>query len=462
MFELLVLTTGLVLAISWVVAYLRSRDALQPLIYIAPMMAFQYVVRPWQLYQQGELQRLLPAMWMLELSAFVHLLGVIAFCLGCMPSKRAPTGPALWRSFLTPVARQNIVRLAIVLGCISAFFFYYSVLGVGGISHAFGRPKGGGLRLASGYFGEAIGLCVPAIVLLLFAWRKERLRSHQWALIAFLASPYLLTGFLGTRRGPTFMILGAMAFTWFLVRSGKPRLLRVVGTVVMICFVVVFLFMNRPRLYIGSQEPLDWTAPWRFLTGKVGASEGDDYVVASANVAVRHHTGKFGWGRSLLITFLVRPIPKQLWPTKYDDATAFLFSPSEVITSEEIQDLMGWVPASGSAVGGVADLFREFSWGCAFAMYLYGLFYRTVWQRARRQQGIWMILYVIAASLSIYIPTQSMSAVFHRFLFLSIPLALLWRMVVGPFTYRASTVNTESLGRVIMCPRELASGTFAK
>ena len=458
MFEPLILLTGLVLITAWGVTYWRCRDALHPLMYIAPLMAFQYVVRPWQLYSQGELQRFFPATWMLELSALVHFLGVVGFCLGCLPPRNPVRGPVIWRTFITPTARRNLIRLAIVLGCISAFFFYYSVFGAGGITKAFGRPKGGGIRLASGYFGEAIGLCLPAIVLLLFAWRKEKLRLPQWLLIIFLASPYLLTGFLGTRRGPTFMILGGMAFTWFLVRSSRPRLVKVVGTVLMIAFIVVLLFTNRSRWYIGSPEPIDWSAPWRFLTGKAGASEGDDYVVATANIAVRYHTGKFGWGRSLLITFFVRPIPKQLWPTKYQDAAEFLFSPREAVTSEDMRDLVGWVPASGSAIGGVADLFREFSWGSALAMFLYGLFYRIVWQRAREYQGFWMILYITAASLSIYIPTQSMSAVFHRFLFLSIPLAALWRAFIGPFTYQAAPPGPqwyhvqESAKRIFVAP----------
>ena len=432
MFEICVIATGFVLAASWLLAYCRTRDALHPLIYIAPMMAFQYVVRPWQLYSQGELQRLLPHDWILELGALVHLVGVIGFCWGAFPKAREINSQPVWRAILTPQARQNIARLAIVLGIISCFFFYYSVFGAGGITKAFGRPKGDGIRLASGYFGEAIGLCVPAVVLLLLAWQRRKLGLYEWGLISILASPYLLTGILGTRRGPAFMILGAMAFAWFLVRTSRPKLFRVVSTVLLICLVVVFVFTNRPRLYVGSPEPIDWSAPWRFLTGKSGASEGDDYVVALANIAVVHSTGKFGWGRDLLITFFVRPIPRQLWPTQYEDARRFLFSEREIVTSQDFLDTVGWVPAAGSAIGGVADLFRQFSWGVLLAMYLYGRFYGFVWNKARSQQGIWLIIYIIAASLSIYIPTQSMSAVFHRFLFLIIPLVIIWKVLIEP------------------------------
>ncbi|HPU07954.1 MAG TPA: hypothetical protein PLO20_15565 [Thermogutta sp.] len=460
MFEPLIVLTVLVLATAWLIAYGRCRDALHPLIYIAPLMAFQYAVRPWQLYQQGELQRLLQESWMLELSAFVHFLGVTAFCVGCVPPKRTLSAPALWRTFMTPAAKRNLVRLAVGLGCISTFFYYYSIIGVGGLAVAYGRPKGGGLRLASGYFGEAIGLCVPAVVLLLMAWRKDKLRLQHFGLITFLASPYLLTGFLGSRRGPTFMILGAMVFTWFLVRRSRTSVWRVVSSVFLISLVVVFLFTNRPRLYLGSPEPIDWSAPWRFLTGKTGASEGDDYVVATANVVVYSQTGKYHWGRRMITTFLIRPIPKQLWPGKYQDAKKLMYSEQELVTSEDYQELLGWIPSTGSAIGGVADLFTEFSWGCVVAMYLYGWFYRFIWQKARLQQGVWMILYIIAASLCIYIPTQSMSAVFHRFLFLSVPLTALWWTFVGPLTHRIPITGRRGFSRTIHLSHPLVrSGT---
>lgn len=435
MFELLLGLTGCLLAGYWLWSYGRCRDALQPAIYILPMMAYQYVVRPWFLYQNGQLQRFFEGSAALELSALVHLVGVWGFCAGCLPKgatqRAAPTSTIP----LSAQARQNLMRIALVLGCIALGLYYYSLVEGGGILKAFGRPKGGGARLASGYFAEAIGLCLPALVLLFLAWRHQRMHLGHWAIVLLLASPYLLTGFLGTRRGPTFMVLGGMAFTWFLVRAGKVGILRVLGAVGFVSLVAVVLFTNRPRLYIGSEQPLDWSAPWQYLRG-LEASEGDDYVVATAHIATCHGTGKFGWGRRFLITYLVRPIPKQLWPTKYQDANRWLFGEEGGLSAQDFAAQLGWTPAAGSATGGVADVFREFSWLTPVAMYFYGMFFRVVWYGARTRQGVWILLYVLAASLSIYVPTQSASAVFHRFLFLSVPLVLLWHGMIRPYMRR--------------------------
>ncbi len=435
MFELLLLLTAVVLAITWLGSYLRTRDALHPAIYILPMMGVQYVMRPWFLYQNNAIQPFFPRDSYLETAAFVHLLGVVAFSLGCFPRRRDLVSRPLWQTVLTLQARQNLVRLAVIFGLISTLVYYYSVFAVGGISVAYGRPKGGGLPLPSGYLGEAIGLCVPAVILLLFAWRGSALRFTHWLLIFFFASPYLLTGFLGTRRGPTFLILAAMAFTWFLVYRQRVRLIRVLATVGFIGLLVLILFTNRPRVYLGSQEKIETDLVLDFLMPQQ-ASPGDDYVCACGAITMAQQTGKYGWGRNMIITFLIRPIPKQLWPTKYQDAQRMLFGSHGGGASLTYREVLGWEPHAGSAIGGVADLFREFSWFVIVAMYLYGAFYRALWTRARASGGIWIVLYIYAAGLSIYIPTQSMSAVFHRFLFMSVPTVLLWHWLIMPWILR--------------------------
>lgn len=433
MVEPLLFVTGLVLLATWLFSYAKTKDALHPAIFILPMMGYQYVVRPGLLYSRGQIQEFFPDESMLELSAFVHFIGVVGFCLGLLPGKGMALNSRRFVDVLRdPQTRQNLIRLGLVLGAISVVLYWYSVLWVGGVGVAYGRAKGGGMRYQSGYISEAIGLCVPAIILLFMAWRKQRLTLSQWALVGLMASPYLLTGFLGSRRGPTFMILAAMAFSWFLIRHRRVKIYQVVATIVFICICVVFLFVNRPRLYIGSKEGLRFNDVFSFLSAE-GTSTGDDYVAATALINVHHSKQKWGWGRGLVVTFLIRPIPKQFWPTKYQDAQGVLYSEREMVTPEDYLDTVGWIPPSGRAVGGVADLFKEFYWFVPCVMFLYGRFYRLLWQKARLQGGVWTCFYILGASLSIYIPTQSMSAVFHRFLYLSVFLSVFWKLFVGPF-----------------------------
>jgi hypothetical protein len=90
---------------------------------------------------------------------------------------------------------------------------------------------------------------------------------------------------------------------------------------------------------------------------------------------------------------------------------------------------VGWIPLRGSAAGFITDLFLEFSWGALLFCYLLGRFYGALWRKAATLGGVWTLLFIEAAALSVYIPTQSVSAVFHRFLFMTIPTLLLWKLM---------------------------------
>jgi hypothetical protein len=74
---------------------------------------------------------------------------------------------------------------------------------------------------------------------------------------------------------------------------------------------------------------------------------------------------------------------------------------------------------------------------------LFGCFFRVLWRKAAVAKGLWIVLYLEAAALSIYVPTQSVSAVLHRFLFMAIGSALLWKTVVGPLIARARRRHAE-------------------
>jgi hypothetical protein len=82
-------------------------------------------------------------------------------------------------------------------------------------------------------------------------------------------------------------------------------------------------------------------------------------------------------------------------------------------------------------VGFTADLFLEFSWGGLIGCLLLGTFYGGLWRRAKQFGGLWVLLYIEAAALSVYVPTQSVSAVLHRFLFMFVPTLIFWHMLVA-------------------------------
>ncbi|NMC20981.1 MAG: oligosaccharide repeat unit polymerase [Thermogutta sp.] len=345
------------------------------------------------------------------------------------------------RYFLSPEGEKALTRIAVIFAIIASAAYYLQVFGQGGFSGVYGRAKGY-LAFSSGYLAEATGLAVPAAILLVFAWRRERWSLWRWVVVLAAISPVLLHAILGARRGPAFLSLGGLAFAWFLFRARRPRIVPVLLTVGVICFVVVFLFVNRPRIYIGSNKALSVTDAFAFLTPSE-TEAGDDYLVATGAITVSHETGRHGWGRNYLITFLIRPIPKQLWPTKYQDAHRFFFGNSPPSGAENYREILGWEPPAGSASGAFADLYREFALLFVLAAYLYGAFFNLLWRRARIQHGVWLVLFTLAAALSIYVPTQSVSAVFHRFLFAGIPTVILWKAVIPERRVPGSSVRAK-------------------
>lgn len=369
-FTLLLALTSVCIAITSIASYWRTRDALHPAVFIGPMLFYQFVYRPWLLFEDGKLQEFFQNPAHLEYGAFIHLIGIAGFCLGVLPKRFSAHELSSGRYVLTPEGQRALVRLAVILAIVASIAYYWQVFAQGGFLSVYSKPKAY-LAFQSGYFAEATGLAIPAAILLIWAWRSERWTVWRWLAVISAVSPVLLHGLLGARRGPTFLVLGGLAFAWFFFRKRHPRILTVFLSTAAICFVVIFLFVNRPRIYIGSPEP-PRVADVVTYVSKPEAGPGDDYVVATAKITMAHHIGRYGWGRNFLILFFVRPIPKQWWPTKYIDAQRFLYGRSESGQGVSYQELLGWEPAAGSATGAFADLYCEFSFFVVLAAYVYG------------------------------------------------------------------------------------------
>ena len=102
------------------------------------------------------------------------------------------------------------------------------------------------------------------------------------------------------------------------------------------------------------------------------------------------------------------------------------------IPDREWWRMLGWIPARGSACGFIADFYTEFSGGAVLGCLLLGMFYGRLWRNATLRGGFWTVLYIVAAALSIYVPTQSVSAFAYRFLFISVLTFAAWRIAIKP------------------------------
>ena len=154
---------------------------------------------------------------------------------------------------------------------------------------------------------------------------------------------------------------------------------------------------------------------------------GHFYVYGAGSILTTRYHQNYYWGKRYAVTLLVRPIPKQIWPTKYEDTMG---EETNSIKMSRWKETMRWEYLTGSACGIVSDSYMEFGLGCLLICYLMGSFLNFCWRKHRIEGEFWTIFYSFACILGIYLPTQSLSAFWHRFLFMSIPTAIIWRLYI--------------------------------
>jgi oligosaccharide repeat unit polymerase len=447
MFELLLILTALVIAMAMWEGYLRTRDALMPMIVFGPMLAFTYVYSPAMLMYHGQLERFFPDLAQLEHVARVNLLGVGLFCFGCVAASRRVRGTLNWGGVLEQITldertRARLFNMACVFGSIAVAGFAYMVYDSGGPWAVFSRAKPF-LRAASGVIGEMPMLAYPAIMLLAITLRGRKIRLEHVMLVLFFASPHLIMASLGGRRGPAFLILSALVMSWYVARDRRPSLRMVVGMVVCLGVLMLFLASNRRNLYLGSERDVDTQAFSEGLVVGEGSS-GQEFIYASGMMLSAEQLDHFYWGRRYFTLLFVRPIPKFVWPTKYEDLGLgwMVNEPGTAGLSDSVWlRAVGFMPMRGSAGGFIADAFIEFWWFGVIVCYLIGRLYGYCWTRSVLAGQIWTVIYVELLVLSVYLPAQSVGAWLYRALLLIVPTWILWQRVVVPRQRQAASTG---------------------
>ena len=432
-FLLLTYLTGGIALGAVCLAYMRSRDTFHPMIYLGLMLFALYCSLPLQLFSsnpEGVLSYL--SIQHLEFVQTLNLLGVVSICAGVLSGDRALRLPK--RNLLTlelpPTINNRLKKAAIFLGFLGVLSFVYTIANVGGLAGAYGRSYGGG-SAASGWVRDGVFLTLPALLWFMTVHRKQRLLKTDWALVMIFASPHIIQGLLGARRGPTAMIIIALVVGWYLIRSCRPSLIQVIIGGAILGFLMLFLVSNRDQIYIGSDLNFDYdtTAIVEEVSG------GNEFIYGGGAVVNANLRNKYFWGRRYFTVFFIRPIPKQLWPTKYRDSSVFLGIPSIEqnlgVGADEFTETLGWAGSVGAAPGIIADMWIEFSWLFLMALYLIGWAYGTVWQRAVTKGNLWIPVYTLMTALSVYLITQTLEAMAFRFLMTSVGSWLIWRYGVS-------------------------------
>lgn len=431
---------GLMLLAAMWHAYVTTRDPLHPLIYLAPLCLYSYSLKPIMLDYIGMMEAFFEPDQRYY-GQLVNALGLAAFCLASLyhanrVQRARVSGSAIKADFdqvLTPVARERVLAIAWLLGGVAVGTYWIMIISVGGVEVVYGEVKGG-ITTASGYVNEMPMLCLCAIGMLYLAWTRQRFTIGRVLLLLVMGSPLIVHGLLGSRRGPTFMVISALLIGGYLVSPRRPKLITVFSAVAFLGTLILFLVSNRDRIFIGSRAIDEWTTGTARQVQDL--SVGDDWVHSTGTIITSRDTHTHFWGTRILVNLFVRPIPKQIWPDKYiDTGFGWLEGQEDMLgmTDNEWRNSLGWVPARGAAAGMVADLYLEFAWLGILGCWGIGWVYSWLWQNMVLRRGIWSLLYMYAAILSIYVPTQNVTdAWIYRLIMLSVPTIILWRLLVQP------------------------------
>ena len=433
--------TALVIVVPALIAFLRHRDPLHPAVVLAPLLFYGYVYDPWTIMQAGNLEKAFPDPGKLTPVLALNVLGCAMMILGCLVGTRRLIG---WRAnphhavLQAPpdlAQRRHIVRIALVMATIAVAIYFHAIHEAGGIAKVFGRSKGG-VYFSSGYLGEAIMLGLPAVVLLGWMWQGRKISLLHIGVALMCVSPQLLQGTLGGRRGPLFLALSALVFAWMLSRTRRVPLKVLAPVFGLILLSVIFVWSQRQHLYLGSENA---EVKVEELVDRLAGEEefvlGNTYVFGSGQVLASDFSNTHFWGRRIFVTLFVRPIPSFLWPSKYQDTNAvwtFEDRPVGGMSKLDWYRSVGWIPINGSAGGAISDLFVEFSWGAVLACFGFGWGLGWLWMQKCLGRPLFGLLFFEAMMLTVYIPTQSFSAWYHRFFILAVPTWLAWKYLIEP------------------------------
>jgi hypothetical protein len=443
MHDVLLPLTAAAIGVSAWIGYRRTRDALMPLVLFGPMLLYAYAYSPAMLLSSGDLQYYIADPARVAFVATVNLMFVGLFCAGCVSASRPAARMQRQEGVIEHAAldsrtRGQLLTAAWLFGAAALAAFWYMVALGGGFVELFSRPKPF-LAPPSGYVGEMPMLALPAILLLAMSLRGRKIRIRHVMLALVFALPHLVMASFGGRRGPAFVILFTLVLSWYIARVRRPSLRAVTGTAIVAGVFMLFLVSNRQNLYLGSDQDVDMQAFRDRLLVSEG-SGGQEFIYSTGLILTADHHERFYWGRRYLATVFVRPIPRHVWPGKYDDLGLgwLVDQPGSAGFSDgDWREAVGFPPLSGSAGGFVADAFVELWWLGALACYLIGRLYGWCWTRSARLGGLWTVVYVELVILSVYLVSQSVGAWLYRALLLVGPTWILWKLVVLPVERRA-------------------------
>lgn len=444
MFALLCILTGLSICFAAGCAYLWWCDALHPTIIVALPFTFLLSVSPLTLNANNGLESFFDADQLVRIQR-VYFLSVICFSVGLLsvsPNLRRAKVHRRSASALSQAGRRRLYQVAVVLGLVAVAAYLYMIHNVGGFVEAYSRVKGGG-RAGSGYVGEAILFAFPAVLAIAVCRRAEgrTVRLTDAILAVVFMSPHLIQGTFGGRRGPLFLALATLFLAWTIARGRRASLRQIALGIGAAGLSMLFVWSQRQHVYVGSEGEIEVSRLWDVVAPEE-VTAGNTYVTSGAHMLSADYHQTFYWGYRYFVTFFVRPIPRQLWPTKYEDMGAtWVYRLEDEAEAIQLMNAIGFSTPGGAAMPSIADAYLEFSWGVLPFFLVLGWVFAKTWSLHRAKGGEWTIVYAVMLALSVYLASQSVSAWAHRLLFIAVPTLLIWKYWIN-VTPRARRVSS--------------------
>jgi oligosaccharide repeat unit polymerase len=361
---------------------------------------------------------------------FIVCLGVFALLSGSLAvniPERPRSQEIIFNVPSTP--DRFLFNFGVAIGIFGVLAFYVAIFEIGGFEKAYGSSYGGGWS-ESGWVREASVFSVSGLLLIIAS--NARKRAVQKVIFSIIfASPFLIHSFLGARRSPFFLLAISATFLWYASKGKRPSIAIALGGALMICLTMLFLVVNRDNIYLGSNANLNLDAAnyLNLLYGEEGSSrnEGNEYIVSAGLINYANSAGKFYFMGRLATVLLIRPIPKQFWPTKYVDASKLFGVPDfetagMYVNSDEFEAVMGWQPAFGAASALIADVWIEFWWFYLLVLYYIGKLYSYAWAVFVKKGSDATIYYGLLAGYSVFLVMQGMESIIVRYALTAGPL----------------------------------------
>lgn len=449
MAAIILIVTGLVILVAMLRAFVQTRDPLHPMILIGLLCLYVYSFRPLNLVAHGILQD-----WLtpdrLDFVVLFRLVSICLFCFGCLWRVSRPLA-ARWQAGMptgNPWLNNRIYIAGCFVGTISTCAFLY-ILYVerGGVFSTFSNPYA--FQMASiGYVFESRWMAAPAVIMLAMARRGTRLRIQDLFLAVVFLAPLWLPGLLGAKRGPTFCAMCVLAFSWFTWRGKRPSVAQIAMLLGAAGLVAICLVVYRTEIYIGSKFNLDPHELVEYLVTPEGIYSDEEIIVSGGAVLTAEKFGRYYWGKFWGVMFVVRAIPRQIWPTKYEDCGFGWLEaqdPNERLygyTLLEWKEAAGYRPGLGASYSFDTSFFLEFSWFGLIFCYLLGMFFAWLWRRERDKGGLARVVFLVSLSLAVYLPTQGVVQYFFYWLVSVVPTAIAWMVLVGRSGRHPSMMGT--------------------